>query len=64
MAGLLVGIFGFAGPLLTIACTLAGGFLAALAATFYTKRNQRDTVRNSQLDREIGVIGGDIGARR
>lgn len=63
LAGGLVGVFAFATPTWVVAFSLIGAALGAFAMLGATKKSERDSFRDAELDREIGVTEGDIGAR-
>jgi hypothetical protein len=61
--GLLIGIFAAAGLMGAIVGAILGAATGALGVVYVQRRAKRDEARDAALDREIGVSGGDLGAR-
>ena len=61
LAGTAVGIFAFAGPIAVVGGGLIGAIAGLAIATFMRQRTKRQDARDATLDREIGVIDGNIG---
>lgn len=64
LAGTAVGIFSFAGPLVVVIGGIIGAVAGAAIGGYVRQRSRRQQEKDAILDREIGVIGGDIGAPR
>lgn len=62
VAGTAVGLFTFAGPVALVIGGLIGAVAGGAIAKYVRARSKRDRAKDAVLDREIGVIGGDIGA--
>lgn len=62
LAGTAVGIFSFAGPVAVVIGGLIGAVAGVVIAEIARARSRRQDAKDAILDREIGVIGGDIGA--
>jgi hypothetical protein len=60
VAGAAVG--SIAGPVGVIAGTALGGLFGAMADEVLEKDQRLSEARDAELDAEIGVVGGDIGA--
>ena len=60
--GLVLGLFSMAGPLAPIIGAVLGAIGGAAVGKLPMTRLRRQSERDSVLDREIGVIDGDIGA--
>ena len=63
LAGTAVGIFAFAGPLAVVGGGLIGAVAGLAIASFMRQRSKRQDAKDANLDREIGVIDGNIGLR-
>jgi hypothetical protein len=61
LAGIAVGIFAFAGPIVVVSGGVIGGVAGGAIATLVRSRSKRQDAKDATLDRELGVIGGDIG---
>lgn len=55
-------LFAFAGPVAIVIGGAIGAVAGALVTAYVGQRSRRERAREERLDREIGVIGGDIGA--
>jgi uncharacterized membrane protein len=64
VAGAAVGLFTFAGPLALVVGGLVGAVAGIAIGKYVRERSKRQEAKDAILDREIGVIGGDIGAAR
>lgn len=62
LAGVVLG--SGAGPAGAIAGLVLGGFAGALAGMVLEDEGRRAQAKDTALDEIIGVIGGDLGARR
>lgn len=62
VAGTAIGILTFAGAVAVVAGGLVGAVAGGAIATYLRRRSRRQEAKDALLDREIGVIGGDIGA--
>ena len=62
LAGTAVGIFSFAGPIAVVIGALIGAVVGGAIAKVVRERSKRQDAKDAILDREIGVIGGDIGS--
>jgi phage tail tape-measure protein len=62
VAGIAVGIFSFAGPVAVAIGGLVGAVAGGAIAKVVRQRSKRQDAKDAILDREIGVIGGDIGS--
>jgi membrane associated rhomboid family serine protease len=60
--GLVLGLFSMAGPLAPIVGAVLGMIGGAVVGRLTVSRARKQFQRDSILDREIGVIDGDIGA--
>jgi uncharacterized membrane protein len=60
--GLGLGFFSMAGPLAPVIGAVLGAIGGAAVGKLTMTRERRQSARDSILDREIGVIDGDIGA--
>jgi uncharacterized membrane protein len=60
--GIGLGFFSMAGPLAPIVGAVLGALGGAAVGKLTMTRQRRQSARDSVLDREIGVIDGDIGA--
>lgn len=60
--GLVLGLFSMAGPVAPVIGAILGAVAGAAVGTLTMGRLRRQSQRDSILDREIGVIDGDIGA--
>jgi hypothetical protein len=59
-----IGLFTFAGPLSLALGVIIGAVAGAGIGTYVRQRSKRERARDEILDREIGVIDGDIGMPR
>lgn len=60
LAGAALGAF--AGPAGLIAGALGGSFVGAVLAIGHNRQMRLDAIDEERVDRELGIIGGDIGA--
>ena len=61
VAGSAVGLFTFAGPIAILIGGLVGAVAGGAIGQYARARSRRQEAKDAILDREIGVIGGDIG---
>ena len=61
VAGTAVGLFTFAGPLAVVIGAIVGAVAGIAIGKVSRERSKRQDAKDAILDREIGVIGGDIG---
>ena len=62
VAGTALGIFLFSGPVVVVIGGVVGAVAGGVIAEYVRERSRRRAAKDAILDREIGVIGGDIGA--
>ena len=61
VAGIAVGLFTFAGPLAIVIGGVIGAVGGVVIGKYARDRSKRQDAKDAILDREIGVIDGDIG---
>ena len=60
-AGTAVGLFTFAGPIAVVIGAVIGALAGVAIGKYARVRSKRQDAKDAILDREIGVIDGDIG---
>ena len=57
-----IGFFAGGGPLGTVIGGIVGAVAGGGIAKYVRERSKRERAKTEVLDRELGIIGGDIGA--